>query len=67
MSEELPQSLHSSTLNILGVELVVHTLDNGQRIVEAGGLEALFKAMETEPMTASDAAEFARAIQGRHT
>ncbi len=63
MSDELPKSLHSSPLRILGVELVVHVLDNGQRIIEAGGLADLFKAMEAEPMTEADANQIARLIR----
>ena len=55
-STTLPQSIAQSTLHILGVDLVVHVLDNGQRIIEADGMHALFAAMETGATIDPDAA-----------
>ncbi len=64
MSEELSQSIASNTLNIMGVDLVVHVLDNGQRIIEAEGLEALFAAMaDGADLTEEDAMKFAKVVR----
>lgn len=45
MSGDLPHSITQNTLTIMGVELIVHVLSNGQRIIEADGMRQLFEAM----------------------
>ena len=39
---ELPRSVWEGTFVLFGVEFKCHTLDDGQRIIEAGCLERLF-------------------------
>jgi hypothetical protein len=61
----VPESTHSSTLNIMGVELVVHVLDDGRRIIEAEGLHQLIEAMsDGVELSEDEAAELARAVRG---
>jgi hypothetical protein len=38
----IPQSIWSGELNVFGVSLRVHVLDNGQRIIEEQSLADLF-------------------------
>ena len=45
MSADLPHSVSQSTVTIMGVELVVHQLNTGERIIEADSMNALFEAM----------------------
>lgn len=40
-----PQSIREGTLTIFGVELKVHHLDNGQRIIEEESIIRLFERM----------------------
>lgn len=64
MADELPKAVYSSTLNIMGVELVVHVLDNGQRVIESAGVEALFEAMASgAPMSDDEAMKLAKVIR----
>lgn len=42
---DIPTSVSTATVRIFGVELVVHHLSNGQRIIDADSLAALFDAM----------------------
>lgn len=64
MSDDLPKSVLRNTLTIMGVELVVHQLDNGQRIIEADSVHRLFEAMAGDtPITPEDAMEFARVVR----
>lgn len=58
---ELPTSTHRGTLTIMGVELVVHRLDNGKTIIEADGFHALFEAMASgAPLSEDDAMKLAK-------
>lgn len=60
-----PQSIASSTLNIAGVELRVHVLEDGQRVIEPAGVAALFAMFERGVvLTAEDAMKIARAVRG---
>lgn len=60
----LPASIASETLTVMGVALVVHVLEDGQRIIETDGFHALIEAMAAGPMTAADADTLTRAIKG---
>ena len=65
-SERIPTAIHSSTLTIWGVELHVHVLDDGRRIIEAEDVRRLF-AKWSEPgvvVTQEEADALARAIKG---
>jgi len=61
---EIPHSISQSTLTIMGVDLVVHVLSSGQRIIEGDGMERLFAAMgEGVELTDSDAMKFAKVFR----
>lgn len=61
---EVPQSVMTSELEIMGVTLIVHVLDNGQRIIEADGIHALFEAMAGDtPMTEDEGMKLARVLR----
>ena len=45
MSDNLPQSINTATLTVFGVELRVHMLDDGRRIIEADDLHRLWTMM----------------------
>ena len=63
---DLPRSVATSTMTIVGVELIVHVLDNGQRVFEAPGFEELLRVVlhGDRPLTEDEAAEVARVIKG---
>ncbi|MFZ5667983.1 MAG: hypothetical protein ACOY4K_00675 [Pseudomonadota bacterium] len=42
---DVPTSVSTATVRIFGVELVVHHLSTGQRVIEPDSLAALFAAM----------------------
>lgn len=67
MSEPaLPIEIASSTVTIMGVELTVHVLDNGQRVIGAAGMEALFEGMASgAPLTEDDAMKIATVMRTR--
>jgi hypothetical protein len=59
-----PTSIAQNTLTIMGVELTVHVLDNGQRIIEGDGVERLLGAMASgEIISETDALELAKIIR----
>lgn len=63
--EDLPYSVAKEVLPIMGVELVVHVLSDGQRIIEADSMAAFLAAMEGgESITREDAERLARALRG---
>jgi hypothetical protein len=67
VSETLPSSIGVAEFELFGVTLRCHVLDNGQRVIEAEGMERLFEAMSEEPHVDVDAAmeSFARWVKGR--
>ena len=67
MDDETPQSVWQGSFSVLGVEVKCHVLSNGQRIIEAESLNALFEAMGTTPpnkQTELEMAEFVRWQKG---
>ena len=64
--EHLPRAIAENTLNIMGVDLKVCVLDNGQRVIEAESLKQFFEAMGSTDVqfTEDDAMRLARAIRG---
>jgi hypothetical protein len=46
MPSDIPTAIWSGTFTVMGVELKCHTLDNGQRIIEAESLELFLKALD---------------------
>ena len=64
MTDELPHSIASAKLTIMGVELTVQNLSNGERIIERDGLHQLFSAMARGvDMTEDEAMKLAKAIR----
>lgn len=62
---DAPRSIACNTLTILGVELKVHVLDNGHRIIEADGMHALIAAMAAgAKLTPEEADQLAREVRG---
>lgn len=66
MTHNIPQAIASDTLRIMGLDLTVHVLDNGQRVIDADDLARFFDALgdATEPFTEEDAVRLAKAIKG---
>lgn len=61
---DLPYSVSQSTVRIMGVDVVVHQLNTGQRIIEADSMAALFEAMETgETIDGGEAETLAKALR----
>jgi hypothetical protein len=44
----LPKSVYKSELNVCGVTLRVHVLDDGRRVIDAADIDALFQAWAFE-------------------
>ena len=64
MTEELPKAIAESTLTIMGVELTVVMLDNGQRLIEGDGIERLFDAMASgAAMTPEESMKLAKVVR----
>ena len=66
-NEQIPKSIGSGSIAIFGVTLEVHTLDNGQRIIEAESMARFVEAMAAYdgPETSDeDMMELARLIKG---
>ena len=62
---ELPRSVWEGTFVLFGVEIKCHTLDDGQRIIEAGCLERLFDELaDGENGDYSDMEDFVRWFKG---
>lgn len=60
-----PVSVWQGELSLSGVTLHVHVLNDGTRIIEAGGMEALFEAWGAGvPLDQAEAAAFARWQRG---
>ena len=62
---EMPTSIATSTVKIGHVELIVHQLSDGRRIIEEDSFLAFFKALEDGSLflTPEDADSIARAVQ----
>lgn len=60
-----PVSVWQGELNLLGVTLHVHVLDNGQRIIEADDMHAFMEAMASgAEFDEAEATTFARWMHG---
>jgi hypothetical protein len=61
---DLPTQIAESTLKIMGVELTVAVLDNGQRLIVGDGLQRLFEAMaDGAPLSSDDAMKLAKIVR----
>lgn len=62
----LPKSTHMASIEIAGVNLVLHVLDDGTRIIEQEGMDRLMALMlegELTPLNMIDMARFVRGEQ----
>lgn len=64
MGEKLPTQVWSGSFMIGSVEMKVHVLDNGQRIIEAGSVEALFDSAIGDPEEISAVLDLAAFCRG---
>lgn len=48
MKEDTPKSIGEGKLNLYGVDLNVHTLDNGKAVIEEGSLHELLKTLKDQ-------------------
>lgn len=48
MSDDLPYAVSTSTIRIFGVDLLVHHLNTGQRVIDAKSVEELFEVMSSD-------------------
>ena len=45
MSEKLLRAVSSATVRIMGMDLTVHVLEDGQRVIDAESVERFFEAL----------------------
>lgn len=67
MSEDvhIPQAIASNTLRIGGLELTVHVLDNGQRVIDMESFERFIDALHGgPPWTEDEVIALAKVIKG---
>ncbi len=62
----LPEVARTDTITLAGVDLTVHVLDDGQRVIEAESMERLFERLERGdvPATLVEEAKVAQAGVG---
>lgn len=61
----LPKAIHTSTLSIMGVDLVCHVLDNGERVFDAENLKKFFVIIKGDtPLNKEDAQRLACWVKG---
>ena len=53
--KDLPVSIATEKLEIFDVEIIVHVLDNGQRVIEESSLVEFFSALETNQLSGEQA------------
>ena len=51
---DLQKAISSSTVEVMGVTLHVHMLDNGERVIDADDVHALFDVMAEQSLTPAD-------------
>lgn len=61
---EVPKSIAVREATFGGVRLRMHYLDNGQRVIEASGMDALMRAMQAGSLKPRDAAAAAAWSKG---
>ena len=59
-----PRSVWQGSFSVYGVEIKCHTLEDGQRIIEADSLNSLFDAMADDVADLAGIDEFARWLRG---
>jgi hypothetical protein len=65
--DDLPKAIWSGSFKLFGVEVKCHTLNDGQRIIEADNLAALFDAMagSNATYTSDEMFEFSKWQSGK--
>ncbi|MES2173871.1 MAG: hypothetical protein V4523_07975 [Pseudomonadota bacterium] len=46
---DLPKSISIATVSLYGVDMVVHQLDNGERVIEEASMLAFIEALNSLP------------------
>ncbi len=66
VSDDIPKVVLSGMINILGVDLICHVLDNGRRLFEAESIDKLFETLEktSSVISEEDALKIAKFIKG---
>lgn len=67
MGNPIPKSVSSGIIDIFGVNLEFHILDDGSRVIEAESMAKFFEAMEnpnSPDLTTEDALKMAKFIRG---
>lgn len=65
--ETLPEAIWSGEFRLYGVTLHCHTLNNGQRVIDAADVEAVFRAMGDDvKVSLADADEILRFAKWRN-
>ena len=65
MSERMPTSVHQGSIFIMGVELKVHVLDDGRRIIASDSFVDFLRALEDGPQPTKEEMEaLARFMKG---
>ena len=60
----LPEVARTATITVAGVDLTVHVLDDGQRVIEAESMERLFERLERGDVPATLVEEAKAALAG---
>lgn len=62
----IPNATHESSINIAGIEMKCHQLDDGRRIIDVEGVNNFFEALANGlEITESDALALAEFKQGK--
>jgi hypothetical protein len=71
-ADHIPLSVWQGTIRLFGVDLNVHVLDNGQRIIEQESVAAFFAALggledpdESDAVIEAEMMSFAKFVRGR--
>lgn len=65
MMAEFPASIASSTVSIMGVDIVFHVLDNGEQIIEAESMHRFLEMLGAGvEMNSDDAMKLAKVVKG---
>ena len=60
---DLPYAISSEELDIMGLKLLVHNLNTGERVIDAASVEQFFAALGgPETLTPAEAMEIMRAV-----
>ena len=63
----LPEVARTDTITIAGVDLTVHVLDDGQRVIEAESMERMIERLNRGDFPATLVEDAKAALQGSNT